>query len=208
MIQYAAQFRVAPQQLVEKTAEMMHNTIFYTAAAQRPPKAIRFDFYFMHCVNSSVFWPTFNALPWLSTAAKCRLLEWKGRLDLAMYASRRSPELLGEEIRGYVSKDEGGWLELARRLYAIPGDDGHAIKFLRALGEAERVCGAFEGEGWARIKGAEWARIKGAEWARVGNMVVDSVEEAQGKEEGTWARSVGFDEAWEGVGDRTRRGVL
>jgi hypothetical protein len=107
---------------------------------------------------------------------------------------------LGEEISGYVAKDEGGWKELAQRLYAIPGDDGHAVKFLRALGEAETVCAPFERE--------EWARIRGVGWKGVANMVVDSVEEAQGKEEGTWARSVGFEEAWEGVGDRAAKGGL
>ena len=70
-----------------------------------------FDFYYMHCVNSSIFFSAFLAAPWLSTANKARLLEWKGRNDLAMYASRHCPDLLLDEITDYKPKqptDEQG----------------------------------------------------------------------------------------------------
>lgn len=205
MLKYAAQFKVQPNQLAEKTAEMTSAAIFYTAAAQNPPKQIKFDFYFMHCVNSSVFWPTINAIPWLSTQNKIRLLEWKGRMDLVMYASRRSPKLLGEEIAGYVPNDmergsSGSWLALARRLYEIPSDDGHAVKLLRAVAHGEEICKPFDD--------APWEKIKSWQWLKIGEMVTDSVVDAHTSNQDTWARSVGFAEAWEDVKDRPRSAVL
>lgn len=44
MISYAKQWTVSPEQLEEKTAEMTNNAIYYTAAAQKPPKQVRFCF--------------------------------------------------------------------------------------------------------------------------------------------------------------------
>jgi hypothetical protein len=113
--------------LESKTAEMANTAIYYTATAQHPPKQVKFDFYFIHCVNASIFWSTFNKLPWLSMKNKIRLLEWKGRNDLVMYASRRSPKLLLEEITGYVPKDlEAGsseWGGIFGRLFDLEGMD-------------------------------------------------------------------------------------
>lgn len=136
----------------------------------------------MHCVNSSIFWSTFNALPYITPEQKARLLEWKGRLDLAMYASRRSPKLYLEEVATYVPKElergEAEWNGIFGRLFKA-NDDGHAVKLARAVAHAEKVCGAWEN--------SEWARIKGFMWEKIGNMVVDSVED----EGATWyVRSV------------------
>ena len=47
MINYGAQFRVKPEQLHEKTAEMTNAVCLYTAAAQHPPNMVMYDFYFM-----------------------------------------------------------------------------------------------------------------------------------------------------------------
>ena len=150
----------------------------------------------MHCANCSIFFPTFNSLPWLSTANKVRLLEWKGRLDLAMYASRRSPPLLLEEIATYVpTKLEAGdaeWKGLFQRLFEFD-DDGHAAKLARAVAYGEVASKQYESE--------DWAKIKGFMWLKIGNMVLDSVEDT-GEH---WARSVGFDEAWENYEDRPRQ---
>ena len=153
----------------------------------------------MHCANCSIFFPTFNAQSWLSTASKVRLLQWKGYVDLAMYASRRSPALLLEEITTYVpAKLEAGdaeWNGIFQRLFEYQ-DDGHAIKLGRAVANGENVSKGYEDE--------EWARIKGFMWEKVGNMVVDSVEDTGVR----WARSVGFEEAWKDYEDRPRRAQL
>jgi hypothetical protein len=120
-----SQWTVNEHNLESKTAEMINTAVYYTAAAQHPPKQVKFDFYFMHCVNASIFWSTFNKLPWLSMENKIRLLEWKGRNDLVMYASRRSPKLLLEEITGYVPKDleagSGEWKGIIKRLFDFEG---------------------------------------------------------------------------------------
>ena len=172
MIKYATQWVVTPESLEQKTAEMINSVIYYTAAAQRPPKQVKFDFYYMHCTNCSIFFPTFNNQSWLSTANKVRLLQWKGYLDLAMYASRRSPPLLLEEVSMYVpakmEKGEGEWPGIFERLWEFK-DDGHAIKLGRAVRNGELTSGKY-GD-------VEWERIKGFMWEKIGNMVIDSVED-------------------------------
>ena len=192
MLRLASQYRVeAPAQLPEKTAEMLNAAVYFTACAQRPAHIPKFDFFYMHSVNCSIFFSAFLRLPSLSDASKVRLLEWKVRNDLAMYASRGSPELLLEEVKGYEGK--GGklqsWDEVIKRVNRF-ADDGHASKLLRTLAHGEDICKDFEGK--------DGFEVKGDMWVRLGNMVMDSVE-AGGP---TWVRSCGFDEAWEGVPKR------
>ncbi|KAI9847964.1 MAG: hypothetical protein M1837_001481 [Sclerophora amabilis] len=186
MVQYASQWRVDPEKLEEATAEMINAAIYFTAGAQRPPKQVKFDFYYMHSVNCSIFFSSFLKQPWISTANKVKLLEWKGRLDLCLYASRRSPTLLLDEITNYVPKhpQASDWDAIIERAKVF-GDDGHACKFVRALAHAEQVCAPWEH--------SEKFRIKGKMWLQLGNMAIDSVEDTGD----TWVRSAGFDEAWE-----------
>ncbi|KAI9731932.1 MAG: hypothetical protein M1834_004383 [Cirrosporium novae-zelandiae] len=208
MLQLVAQYNVKPAQLEEKTAEMINAAVYFAGAAQRPPKQVKFDFFFMHCVNCSIFFPTFLHQSWIDLAAKCRLLEWKGRLDLAMYVSRRSPDLLVEEIVKYVPKHPGSWEEAIVPRACRFEDDGHASKLVRALANGERVCKPFEEE-------KKGFRIKGDMWLQLGHMVrleltlgvsvcvllaIDSVEDT-GED---WVRSAGFDEAWQKFGNRAR----
>jgi hypothetical protein len=209
-IHYAKQWTVSPGELEEKTAQMINASVYFTAAAQHPPKQasnimstfnpptnqaaqVKFDFYFMHCVNSSIFFPTFNAQPWLSEASKLRLLKFKGYLDLAMYASRRSPALPLTEITEYVpaAKDAAAtsWPGIFARLLAFE-DDGHAVKLGRAVAHGEQASRAYEG--------AKWARVSKPMWEKIGNMVIDSVEDTGA----TWVMSAGFEEAWREYGDR------
>jgi hypothetical protein len=153
------------------------------------------DFYFMHCVNSSIFFPTFlDASSPLPVDAKVRLLEWKMRLDLAMYASRRAPPLLTREITDYRPKRESGWAGLFARINGLGEDDGHAAKLLRTVGAVQKVSEKY-GEGMD-------LRIEGDMWLKIGHMVVDSVEGYGGKDEPKWGRSVGFDEAWVNIPGR------
>jgi hypothetical protein len=186
------------------TLEMVNAGIYFTACAQHPPKQVKFDFYFMHCVNCSIFFPTFNAQTWLSTENKVRLLKFKVWLDLAMYASRRSPKLLLDEVTAYVPiKPEAGdaeWPGIFRRLSEIESEDGHAVKLGRAVRNAQLMS-----EDWVRNGGnEEKMRIKGPMWEKIGNMVVDSVEDT-GEH---WVRSAGFEEAWTEFKDRPKRAQL
>jgi hypothetical protein len=122
-------------------------------------------------------------------------LEWKGRTDLALYASRRSPPLLLEEISTYVPRDlEAGsaeWKGIFKRLVAKE-DDGHLPKLGRAVAHAEVVSKGYEDE--------DWAKVKGFMWEKLGNMVIDSVEDTGAN----WVRNAGFEEAWKDFEDRPR----
>lgn len=198
MLHYASQYTISPSQLEEKTAEMANAAIYYAASAQRPPHIPKFDFFYIHCVNSAIFFSTFLKLPSLTTETKVRLLEWKVRNDLTMYASRGSPELLLEEITEYTPKvinptagdRNASWEEVIKRVNKYP-DDGHASKLVRALAHGEQVCKPYEDK--------EGFMVKGDMWLKLGNMAVDSVE-AGGP---TWVRSCGFDEAWKEVPKRS-----
>ncbi|RFU33437.1 hypothetical protein B7463_g2875, partial [Scytalidium lignicola] len=194
-LKYASQWTVSESELERKTVEMIDAAIYVTATAQHPPKQVKFDFYFMHCVTCSIFFQSFNAQPWIPTAAKVRLLEWKGRVDLIMYPSRRSPPLYEDEILNYDPRPsdnkETEWSGIFHRLFSFP-DDGHAIKFARAVRNGELMSAKYDKE--------EWCKIHGPTWEKIGNMIIDSVEDTGSN----WARSVGFEEAWKEFGDRPK----
>lgn len=118
-----------------------------------------------------------------------------------MYASRASPPLLLEEISLYTpTKLEAGdaeWPGIFRRLITLQ-DDGHAPKLGRAVAFAEKLCKPHE------EAGKDVGKLNGFMWEKIGNMVVDSVEDTGD----TWARSVGFEQAWEKYEDRPRSDVV
>ncbi|KAF8536403.1 hypothetical protein BDD12DRAFT_748467 [Trichophaea hybrida] len=195
MLSYVKQYKVPVDKLEEKMAESMNAAALFTAASQREDKQIKIDFYYMHAHNSSIFLPTYISQPWISQATKARLLEWKGRHDLALYASRRAPELRVDDIQTYVPKQKSvtnPWLNVFHRALKFPEDDGHVIKFIRSCAVGERICANYqthEDQGFV---------VKGDMWIKIAQMCIDSVEE----DGVTWARSVGFDEAWEKYGPR------
>lgn len=120
------------------------------------------DFFYIHCVNSSIFFSKIINLPFLDEQAKLRLLEWKGRLDLLMYVSRGAPALLLDEVVKYPAKDD--WATVFTRSILHPGDDGHLAKLARALAHGQKVCQPFESQGPEK-----WP-ISGDLWLKVGNM--------------------------------------
>lgn len=135
-------------------------TVYYTAGAQHPPKQIKFDFYYMHCVNCSIFFSSFLKAPWMSAANKARLLEWKGRLDLCMYASRRSPKPLLDEMINYrpARPEASSWNEIYKRI-CDKEDDGHGSKLIRAVSHGEQVCRPYQDDSRFRIKGEMWQKL-------------------------------------------------
>lgn len=189
IVALTGEYRVPSASLLsEKTAESLNAAVCFTAGAQRPEREMKFDFFYMHTVNAGIFFTAFMNLESLSDASKIRLLEWKVRGDVAMYASRGAPALLLDEVKGYTGRHGRlqGWEELVARV-RVYGDDGHASKLLRAVRHGEGICREWEGK--------EGFDIKGEVWLKVGNMVVDSVEGGGP----TWVRSCGFEEAWEEV---------
>ena len=160
----------------------------------------------MHCLNASIFFSSFLEAPWLSEKDKCRLLEWKGRNDLVMYASRRAPETLEDEWKTYQPKYPGSWETLFARAAALP-EDGHACKMLRALAHGQELCGRFDDRPEVRVKSDAWLNmghmrslpnLTGSVFLSNLCVVMDSVE-STGK---TWVRSAGFPQAWDNFQDR------
>jgi len=119
----------------------------------------------MHAHNASVFLPTYLSQPWLPAAAKARLLEWKARHDLVLYASRRAPALRIDDVRNYAAREKTAatanpWPGIIARATALD-DDGHAVKFVRACMNGERVCAEFQDHeqlGFV-VRGDMWIRI-------------------------------------------------
>lgn len=143
----------------EKIGVSLIGTVYYTGGAQHPPKQIKFDFYYMHCVNCSIFYHAFLDQTWISDQNKSRLLEWKGRLDLCMYASRRSPEPLTDEILHYRPKVPSSWNGIYDRVRKHE-DDGHASKLVRALAHGEKLCEAYDSrDPLFRVKDDMWLQL-------------------------------------------------
>ena len=114
----------------------------------------------LHSITSSIFFPTFNAQQWLSTASKIRLLKLKVYTDLDLYASRQSPTLLVDAVNNYVPLKDAGWPGVWERLFSLD-DDSHAVKLGRALAFGEQLMrdGGYDNEDWAKIKGGMWEKI-------------------------------------------------
>lgn len=133
--------------------------MYFTGGAQHPPKQIKFDFYYMHCVNSSIFFSSFLKQPWLSRENKARVLQFKVWIDLAMFTSRRAPEPLLDEIVNYRPKHpDGGWEDIFNRVLEHE-DDGHASKLVRALRHGEEICQPYSDDPNFRIKNIMWLQL-------------------------------------------------
>lgn len=96
----------------------------------------------MHSITAGTFWPVFNRASWITTKAKCRLLEWKGRADLLLYCQTGAPRLWPEELDIYQPRSPSGWEEVFQRA-CVYQDDGHLAKFIRAVATASRLCAPF-----------------------------------------------------------------
>lgn len=136
--------------------------MYYTSTAQRRSKKIKIDFYFIHCVNASIFFSKIVQLPFLDLRTRLRLLEWKGRLALLMFASRGSPDLFIDEVTQYSVTNQ--WPAVFSHSIQHPADDGHLVKLARALAHGQNVCEPFEN------RGPEVMPISGNMWLQIGNM--------------------------------------
>ena len=188
MTQLAAKFRVAPEELEERTAEMISCCAYLACAGQREGKMRKIDFFYMHAVTSSIFLTVLTRQPWISREEKARVVEWKCRLDLVWYASCGIPELDGRNISEYKAGPADGmdWNTLYKAVNAMH-DDGHVAKFVRALKNGEEVSQPFE-------KDSAAFPVQGDMWLRAARMAYDSTVNI--KQEAKWVPFVGFDQAW------------
>ncbi|OGM47192.1 hypothetical protein ABOM_003900 [Aspergillus bombycis] len=122
LVQYCHQWTVPDDRISERLAEMVNAAAYLTATAQHPEKEIKFDFYFVHSLNLSIFFKPILDLPYLSTHSKARLLEMKARMDLLIWASRKMPPPRIADVNGYPI--HMGWPEIFSRSYMHPSDDG------------------------------------------------------------------------------------
>ncbi|KAK5060172.1 hypothetical protein LTR84_010056 [Exophiala bonariae] len=209
-------FDIAPQQLLElaasyklgpdcseaafnmRTVEMINVSAWFAAAAQRPDKEAKFDFFYMHCVNCSLFLSLFATAPWLSLQDKVRLLEWKVRMDLVIYVCQGSPLLVLHEIIDYKPRqpDCMNWGDIISRALDITCD-GHVVKMIRALRHGAEVSRIFE----EQDKDASRFPIRGDMWLKIANMVLDSTEDYPDVRD-KWMRGPGFDRAWDMIPNR------
>ncbi|KAF7183618.1 hypothetical protein CNMCM7691_003897 [Aspergillus felis] len=190
LIHHISQFTVAEDEIDETIADIMDVNAYMTAASQNPTKELKLDFFFIHGVNATIFLSKLLSLPFISTATKLRLLTWRGRNDLIMYACCRCPALDPARLTAYPVRQD--WETLFAKGMACPQEDGHISKMLRALAHAERVCAAME-----REKGRRFL-MTGDAWLKLANICVDSVPD----EGSMFVRSAGWDEAWEEFGTR------
>lgn len=200
MAKLASQWRVEkPDDLTYRTAELINVNAFIAGAAQRPDKAVKIDFIFVHHINASIFFSSFLQQDWIGTTAKIRLLEWYARLNLLFYAASLGPELLADEIVDYNPVKPGStWDSIIQRALSLP-DDGHLPKLIRALAHGERVCRPLEEDD--KRKEIPMLPMKGRMWLQVANMAIDSAE-AELDIIKRWVRGAGSDEAWAEVPDR------
>ena len=200
LVKILTKFRIEPseQAVEERLAEMCNVAAWFTAACQRPNKMVKFDFFYMHCVNFSIFPFVFSKLSWLSIEDKVRLLEWTVRFDLVIYACQGSPELRTEEITNYQPRQMhwNSWPKVIDRSKNI-SCDGHVVKMIRALNHASIMSAPYE----TLDENERSFPVKGNMWLKIANMVLDSTEDYSSVLD-KWMRGPGFDLAWDVVPDR------
>lgn len=197
MVAVAAQFQVRADDLhdVERaTAEIISCAAWTCAAAHKPGRQRKIDFFLMHNVTSSLFLTVMNQQDWLSLANKARLVEWKARLDLVWYAASAAPELRDEFANGYEPTLSKGmsWAQLYKALNKHH-DDGHVAKFVRAIRNGEEVSKPFEESGEA----ADFP-VKGDLWLKIAQLCYDiTIQHIDGQKKWVWG--AGFDPMWEKI---------
>lgn len=196
----AAQYQVTPATLERSTAEMISCAANVAATTQsKPGKLRRIDFYVMHNVTSSVALVILLRQPWLKMEDKVRLLEWKGRLDLVMYAAISCPELRPENLLEYEPTLSKGmtWNTMYKAITSIH-DDGHIAKFVRALKIGEDMARGFE-----QSDSDGDLPVKGELWFRVAQLCFDTTSPGNGIEaEEKWVMGAGFEPMWGMVPDQ------
>lgn len=198
LAEIALQWRCKPENLIEKAAEASNGGALLCVSATRPDKATHYDFFLMHCLTSTIFLNVLVGQDWIPTEAKCRMLDWKVWCDLLTYASRGAPKLYPREVQTYVPKviPRGNpWLDIIDRILVYEDKTiGHGVKVIRALAYGEQICRPYVGKPGFLMADDMW-------W-KAAAILMDYLEEG-GKE---YIFSVGFEEAWAGIGPKKRYG--
>lgn len=196
----AAQFQVAPADVERGTAEMISCGAF-TSAGQKAGKTRKIDFFYLHIVTCSIMVDVMMREPWIKPEDKARLLEWKGRLDLVWYAANGAAELRVKDISEYQPTLSKGmdWRSLYKASNEIH-DDGHVVKFVRALKNGEDVV-----KPWEQNRHAPSLPVTGDMWFKIAQMCYDGTAtigpESPHELSKKWVWGAGFDLPWMKVPD-------
>ncbi|RAO67401.1 uncharacterized protein BHQ10_003413 [Talaromyces amestolkiae] len=188
----AAQFRIKPteEDLERRTAEMISTVAYFSGAAQREGRKRKIDFFYMHCVTSSIFFTVLIRQKWIKLEDRIRLVEWKARLDLAWYAVSGSAPLDPKAITEYSNpeSDNLGWADLFSAVNK-EHDDGHAAKYIRALKNGEEVSKQYEKGEWEA-----YFPMKGDMWLKLARMCQDTTKNLP--TDLKWVPFTGFEQPW------------
>ena len=200
LVPLAAQFQVTADSLERSTAEMLSCSAF-TTAAQWPGKVPKCDFFYLHMVTSALALDILMHEDWISIEDKVRLLEWKGRIDITWYAANGCPEMKAENVTEYQPTLSKGmdWRALYKAANQIH-DDGHIIKFIRAMKNAEERVMPFE-----YGPGATDFPVKGDMWFKMAQICYDGtaevVDEPNRLLSRKWVFGAGYAPAWKELPD-------
>lgn len=137
------------EDLQRAAAEVINTSIYVTCAAMQPPHEFRVDFFILHVANASFWLQAFLERPSISRAMKARMIEDTGRLLTFMAAGVGMPLLHPEVLEAHVMKTNHGkgmdWDAIFEKV-CRHADDGHMIKFIRALANGEKASKPYEGQ--------------------------------------------------------------
>ncbi|KIW35907.1 uncharacterized protein PV06_11779 [Exophiala oligosperma] len=75
-----------------KSSELANTAAYIFCSAQRPPYENRFDFFTLHGLTPTVHFPAFLEHPAFPPTGVARLVEYLGRVIIALYAGIGCPE--------------------------------------------------------------------------------------------------------------------
>ncbi|RVD80462.1 uncharacterized protein DFL_008359 [Arthrobotrys flagrans] len=201
MVALASKWYIPPtasdEVIARASAELASAAAFICSATPRLDKKVKFDFFLMHTVTSSVFLDVWIRQKWLGNAEKSVLINYFGWMVVNMYVSRGCADINFDQVKSYKAKEKDNqWVDVAARVTCLK-DDGHVSKTVRALVNAEKVS-----QHYNTTKGFE---VGTDLYLKIAEMAVDAAEdqEQSNGDEPLWVRSTGHPEAWAKVGPRS-----
>ncbi|KAF3281515.1 hypothetical protein TWF970_002074 [Orbilia oligospora] len=176
MVALASKWYIPPtasdEAIARASAELASAAAFICSATPRLDKKVKFDFFLMHTVTSSVFLDVWVRQKWLGNAEKSVLINYFGWMVVNIQ-----------------------WADVAARATRLK-DDGHVSKTVRALVNAEKVSQQYD-----KTQGFEVGTGLYLKIAEMALDAAEEQEQSNG-EEPLWVRSTGHPEAWAKVGPR------